>query len=225
MSEYLSVSVINIFKELIYELKSMRINIYEKINNLYQNSHVSDNIKDNFGIKIAESCICMTIMIAKFEYVFNEKENEFMYGRKTHQHTMFTEYNLSVLYDYVNKIRNVVRNYKNDMSMMDINIDNIVHLYPNNYIDQGSEDLLIKLQNFFKYENIKLTKNLSKMLDDFPDRGSDDLKDLMNEYKLKMLVGEKIMLRLRKYIFSIIDKATLMDEFSDISKAIDDYIY
>ena len=191
MENYWSSTVEDTFSKLIDELILTNNEFYLKINNICRDFRVYESVKDTFGIKIIKKYVNTNTVIAKFKYVLYQKK------KKVDEYNIFSNYNLSKLYFYVNELHTFIDEYKNIFSKMNVNMESDVYLYSEDPSTQSIQNIVRKLDEFLKLEREKI----SDILFDCHNHNRIELKRLINKHEKKMIDGEKIMLELRKYIF------------------------
>ena len=228
MLTYWAQSIEDTFSELIEILFDIRIDLINIINKIYYAGDIEKDIENNDIIERIISCyVEIETMMAKFRYVFNKKKDAYCDDDNNIQintiNYCLKDHDLDRLYNYM--IEKIVdkQDFINELENLDIDIYGISPLYPGKS-NNVFENLSIEFERVLRIERCNLSQNILKLLNNSSiyDQ-SDDLDKIITEYIEKISEGEKIRLRIRKYMFSKnvnnkenIDK--IIDDINDFHK-------
>ena len=224
--------IINMFSDLLDELKTINKNFYQNIEYIY-NDKRNDKLKILYvESKIINICIEMNIMIGKFNYNLNQKSGTLpIYKtRDLEKYPFIQGYDIEDLKKYINKINFDIKRFNFEIFNLSIyqDIDNSTHSLKKSNISseyqvQFLKDLLIKLETFLNSENSNLFLQISDALYDCKKDIKESLKKISDAHSEKIQIGEKYMTMIRKYLF-LINNVSVEDVFT-LESVINSYIW
>ena len=220
-TNYWSPYISKTFSELISKLIDTNKDLYLLLNNLYNADHVNEDVKDDIRKEIIDRHIYINTMIQKFKYVLYNQD--FAYHLVHIRYKLhLEEYNLSKLYTCLNNNIFILKYFKD--KYMTLNIDTKpLSPYPNNPDTINFENLSKNFEKILNFEKCVLGIKISEILDNSSNYQSENLEKIIEEQNTKILDGEKIMLRLKKAIFSKGNISNPIDEGGNIIEAINNY--
>ena len=215
MSYYWNRVIKNKFSSLIDKLINVRKKLYSIIYVIQYNDYIKEMVKNYFGEYMIYDYVKLGTMIDIFKCSLNYRNiiyTEHMMKKLNIDsddkdtllvsHSPLDEYDIIKLHACLNKANNILKECKNDVYEMNIDIHEVVPFYSKNLLNIRFERLSRKFEGILKLKNNELTEKILEILNNPSDNKKNILDKTIKNHIKKIVDGELLILKIRRCIFA-----------------------